>query len=183
MPYLLRELSRNDLPEVTKWRNDPSLIQWLASAFRYIDSEVDNDWFDKYLAARASNVRLAICAAEEEKIVGAVYLLGIDWLNRCCEFSILIGSNSARGQGVGEFATRGALRHAFADLNLRRISLTVLANNERALRLYTKVGFVQEGRARQAVYKNGAYIDLIQMAILADEYKHIESQKRVLPCP
>jgi UDP-4-amino-4,6-dideoxy-N-acetyl-beta-L-altrosamine N-acetyltransferase len=173
MSYMLRELSRNDLPEVTKWRNDPSLIQWLGSAFRYIDSEVDSQWFEKYLAGRANNVRLAICEEKSKKIVGAVYLLGIDWLNRSCEFSILIGSDASRGKGIGEFATRGALRHAFADLNLRRINLTVLASNERALRLYTKVGFVQEGRARQAVYKNGTYIDLVQMAILTEEYQQI----------
>jgi RimJ/RimL family protein N-acetyltransferase len=177
MEYMLRELSRDDLAEITKWRNDPSLIQWLASPFRYIDNEVDVCWFNTYLAARSNNVRLAICNVETGIIAGAVYLLGIDWINRHAEFSIVIGDDTARGHGLGQFATHGILRHAFGDLNLRRVSLTVLANNERAINLYRKIGFVEEGRARQAVFKNNEYIDLIQMAMLAEEFQSRASQK------
>ncbi|PWF48906.1 GNAT family N-acetyltransferase [Massilia glaciei] len=170
MSYFLREISRSDLPQISSWRNDPGLIENLASPFRFIDLEVDTKWFESYMASRANNVRLAICQRDSGSIIGAAYLLSIDWVSRSCEFSIFIGDVHSRGKGVGEFAIQHVLRHAFEDLNLRRVALNVLENNARALHLYRKNGFVDEGRLRQAVAKRGAYFDLIQMAILSDEF-------------
>ncbi|WP_416196935.1 GNAT family N-acetyltransferase [Pseudomonas sp. Teo4] len=63
------------------------------------------------------------------------------------------------------------MRHAFMDLNLNRVYLTVLENNARALSLYKKVGFKVEGTLRQAVFKNGEYCNMTQMSILADDYR------------
>lgn len=179
MSYFLRELSRSDLVEITKWRNEPDLINQLGATFRFIDQEVDVNWFNQYLATRSNNIRLAICDKETKKIIGAVYLLGIDWINKSGELAIWIGNKAEQGKRIGEFATRGILHHAFADLNLHRIHLTVLTKNERAMRLYKKVGFIEEGCLRQAVFKNGEYTDLIQMAILSNEYQHIDSEAQV----
>ena len=170
MHYSLREITRADLAHITKWRNNPELIQHLCSPFRFIDEEVDTMWFNKYLESRARNIRLAICKKNSGEIVGAVYLLEIDGLHSNAEFGILIGDESAQGKGAGEFATRGILQHAFLDLNLHRVSLVALVNNDRALRLYRKIGFVDEGISRSALFKDGRYVDLIRMAILSDEY-------------
>jgi RimJ/RimL family protein N-acetyltransferase len=62
------------------------------------------------------------------------------------------------------------LRHGFFDLNLQRIYLSVLASNAAALRIYEKAGFRQEGRAREAAYKNGRYEDTVLMALLRTEF-------------
>ena len=175
--FFLRELSRSDLSEINKWRNDADLIKALGSPYRYIDQEVDDNWFNNYLASRSNNVRLAICEVESGRIVGAVYLLEIDWTHRCCEFAILIGDKQSQGKGLGEFATRGILTHAFLDLNLHRVHLTVLFTNPRAIHLYKKVGFIEEGCLRQSVFKNGKYVDLVQMAILSSEY--VDAPSRV----
>jgi RimJ/RimL family protein N-acetyltransferase len=163
----LREIERGDLPTINAWRADKALVSLLGGAFRYVGAEIDDAWFDSYLGARASNVRLAVCLASTRELVGVTYLLGIDWLNRCAEFSIQIGAESARGCGIGEAATRLTLDHAFGDLNLNRISLTVLASNARAIALYEKVGFRAEGLLRQAAFKGGRYLDIIPMALLA----------------
>lgn len=172
MIYSLRELSRADLPLLNGWRNDREAQQWLVSPFRFIAEEVDAKWYDGYIGARSNSIRLAICESLSGKFVGVVYLLGIDWISRSGDFGILIGDTSAQGKGAGEFATRTLLTHAFSDINLHRVQLSVLAANERAMSLYRKVGFVEEGCARQAVFKDGEYVDLIQMAILAGEYRN-----------
>ena len=170
MDYSLREITREDLVHITRWRNNPELIQHLCSPFRFIDEEVDTQWFNRYLESRARNIRLAICQKNSGEIIGAVYLLEIDWLNRNAEFGILIGDENAQGKGAGEFATRGILKHAFLDLNLHRVSLIALASNERALRLYRRIGFVDEGKSRDALFKDGIYVDVVRMAILSSEY-------------
>jgi diamine N-acetyltransferase len=166
----LREIERADLGTINQWRNDADLVASLGSGFRHTGLAVDEQWFDRYLAARANNVRLAICQADET-MVGAIYLLDIDWLHRHAEFAIWLGDASARGQGVGEQASRMALSHAFDDLNLERIYLNVLAGNEPATQLYRKLGFVEEGRQRRSVFKGGVYHDVVLMAILRDEHR------------
>lgn len=170
MEYLLREIGRTDISKINEWRNDRDVIDFLGANFRYITKEVDESWYGAYLAGRLSAVRLAICKKESQAIVGAVYLVNIDWVNRSAEFAIWIGDKAEQGKGAGGFATANMLAHAFKDLNLHRIYLTVLASNGRAIGLYRKFGFIEEGRLRQAVYKNGEYVGLLQMSILSQEY-------------
>jgi RimJ/RimL family protein N-acetyltransferase len=165
----LRELERRDLSALTAWRADRELVGLLGGSFRHVGSEIDEKWFDAYLNSRAHNVRLAICLKSTGEAVGVTYLLGIDWVSRCAEFSIQIGVESTRGRGIGEAATRLTLQHAFDDLNLHRISLTLLASNARAKALYEKVGFRAEGLLRQAAFKGGRYLDVIPMALLSTE--------------
>jgi RimJ/RimL family protein N-acetyltransferase len=174
--YQVRDLSRSDLGRINTWRNDPEVQKWLISPFRYVSPETDDRWFDHYLEARAGNIRLAICEGESGELVGAVYLLNIDWVARTGELGILIGERGCQGRGAGEFGSRRILQHAFEDLNLHRVELNVLANNARAMRLYRKVGLVEEGRARQAVFKNGEYLDLIRMGILSTEYNRRDAR-------
>lgn len=49
----------------------------------------------------------------------------------------------------------------------------MLEYNQVAQKLYKKIGFIEEGRKRKAVYKNGEYIDELIMELLRDEYKQI----------
>jgi len=42
---------------------------------------------------------------------------------------------------------------------IHRLELTVMANNDAALRLYRKRGFEIEGKKRDALFINGAYVD------------------------
>jgi diamine N-acetyltransferase len=168
--YLLRELDAADIAEMNRWRNDPSVVALLGAPFRYVGMAVDRAWFDQYLANRSTAVRLAILEGATKQIVGAAYLTGIDWVARSGEFSIWIGVEAHRGKGAGQTASRTLLRHAFLDLNLHRVHLTVLEDNLAAQSLYRKLGFVQEGRLRGAAFKNGRFVDLIQMAMLSVEY-------------
>jgi RimJ/RimL family protein N-acetyltransferase len=63
------------------------------------------------------------------------------------------------------------LAHAFTRLPLHRVALTVFDFNTRAIRAYEKCGFVVEGRAREAIFRDGRYWDEIHMSVLADEWE------------
>lgn len=171
MSYYLREISREDIPTINSWRNDPEIIENLGSPFRYVTKEVDDVWFSSYLGSRNSNIRLAIVEVERKKLIGATYLTGIDWVCRSAEFSIWIGASESQGKGAGRFATLGTLEHAFNNMGLHRVHLTVLSENLRARNLYKSIGFSEEGILRQAVFKKGEYKDMIAMSILSYEFK------------
>lgn len=166
----LEEITRADVPVINAWRRDREVADRLGGAFRYVTLERDEDWFDSYKAAGGTQVRCGIHVDERSEPVGVVYLTDIDPVAKSAEFSIMIGASDSRGAGVGTEATKLMLDHAFGDLNLERVYLHVLADNEPALALYEKVGFVREGVLRHAAFKNGAYKDVVVMGILKGEW-------------
>lgn len=165
----LRELSRADISLINAWRQDRQVTDPLGAPPRQISLDVDLAWFDDYLKQRATNVRCMIMVDEDPAPAGLVSLTGINPVFRSAEFHLMVGRRELQGQGVGTAATRAMLRHGFLDLNLHRIYLSVLASNAPAIHVYEQVGFRHEGRAREAVYKNGAYEDTLLMAVLRPE--------------
>lgn len=168
---LLREIERSDLIYINQWRHDKDTISNLGTPFRYINREVDDKWFDSYMSTRANNIRLAICDSSDNKIIGCVYLLSIDWVNRNAELAIWIGNTSNRGRGIGKKALDLTLNHAFFDLNLHRLYLTVLETNENAMKLYLKSGFKNEGILYDSIFKHGKFQNQIVMGIISTDYK------------
>lgn len=166
--YKLRELERKDLETINSWRNNPELISFLGAPFRYINKEVDDKWFDSYMNSRNNTVRCSI-VDENNTLLGLVSLTSIDMLNQSASLHIMIGDSQLYNKGIGTFATKAMLKHAFNNLNLNRIELLVLKTNERAQHMYEKVGFVKEGVKRQAVYKKGRFVDMYLYSALRSD--------------
>lgn len=71
-----------------------------------------------------------------------------------------------QGQGVGTALLQAAVDVADNWLNLLRLELEVYTDNEPALRLYQKCGFVIEGTLVRCAYRAGQYVDVYTMARL-----------------
>jgi RimJ/RimL family protein N-acetyltransferase len=65
---------------------------------------------------------------------------------------------------------RAILDFGFGTLRLDRIALEVYDFNTRARRSYEKVGFIHEGTARKALYRNGKRHDIHWMSVLREEW-------------
>lgn len=74
-----------------------------------------------------------------------------------------------RDKGLGRQLMTAALDIA-RTRGFHRIELHVHADNPRAIALYEKIGFIREGRARDAVKIDGRFIDTIQMAVIFDGF-------------
>ena len=70
---------------------------------------------------------------------------------------------SCRGKGVGTTLMKAAEGFARSH-GARRIELDVLAKNEGAVRLYERLGYVTEGRRRDAVQYEDGTGDVVMMA-------------------
>jgi RimJ/RimL family protein N-acetyltransferase len=108
---------------------------------------------------------------EGDRLIGFVALHSIEWNNRAGLLSIGIGEVDFRGKGYGSEALRLILRYAFDELNLDRVGLDVISNNERAIRAYEKAGFRHEGAMRGAVLRDGCRHDRLLMGILREEWQ------------
>ncbi len=71
-----------------------------------------------------------------------------------------------QGKGVGSALLGALIELADRWLDLKRLELTVFADNARALSLYRKVGFEAEGRQRGYAFRDGVYVDSLSMARL-----------------
>jgi RimJ/RimL family protein N-acetyltransferase len=161
----LRALEPSDVDRTRKWHNDPGLYDLLVSPFRYVSHAAEGQWLHSKAAYSQTEVQLAICLKEGDQHIGNINLTDIDWVSRHGCLGIFIGEAEHQSKGYGQQAVHLMLRHAFRDLGLNRVYLTVLDDNPRAIRVYEKCGFVIEGRLRQHAYKRGQFRDLILMGI------------------
>jgi len=100
--------------------------------------------------------------------IGWSSLFQIDHRNGTAQFGIDLGER--RGQGLGTEATRLTLDWGITVLGLHNIMLGVAAWNQRAIRVYTKVGFREVGRRRGAGVTMGRRYDAVFMDLLASEF-------------
>lgn len=169
----LRAVERTDLPRFVQWLNDPDVIPGLLIVTPMSMAQEER-WFDRMLSGPAEEAPLVIEANLENgwTPIGNLGLHRISWREREAELGIFIGEKTVWNQGLGGDALRLLLDYGFNKLNLNRIFLRVHANNPRAIRSYEKVGFIHEGRLREAHFSNGEYVDVLIMSVLRSEWKN-----------
>ena len=161
----LRPLLSSDLRRCVKWFSDPQIIRFLGrnSPVTMLEEE---RWFRDY--ERRTDEQ--IFAIEVDGVhIGNIGLHKIDRVHRKAEVGIVIGEATFWSKGYGTEAMRTALRYAFGPLGLNKVSLDVLEYNDRAIRTYERLGFRPEGVHREDVYKEGRFVHVIRMSMLARE--------------
>lgn len=74
--------------------------------------------------------------------------------------------DDCHGEGIGSMLLGALLDTADNWLNIRRVELTVFADNAAAIALYRKFGFEQEGVLRDYAFRDGQFADVLTMARL-----------------
>lgn len=73
-----------------------------------------------------------------------------------------------QGKGAGSALMQAMVDLADRWLNLSRIELEVYTDNQPAIHLYEKFGFVTEGTHRQFAFRDGQFVDVYAMARLRE---------------
>ena len=166
---VLRRHVPDNIRAFQRWYSDPDVVRLT----RYQDGPMRRDEIDRFFAARAlgpDSLSMAIHIAESNRLIGTCALSQLDPDNGSALFHITIGEKDTWGRGYGTAATQLMIDHAFGSLGLHRIGLTVFSFNERAIRSYRSCGFLVEGRAREAIWRDGRWWDEIAMSILDSDW-------------
>ena len=163
----LRAIEREDLLTFVRWFNDPEVRRYLEMYLPMSKAE-EEVWFEAYLKDDTS--RNFAIETGEGALIGTIGLDDLDWKNRHASLGIVIAEKDFWGRGYGTDAVTALVGFAFNEMNLHRICLSVFEFNDRAIRCYEKCGFRQEGRAREALFRDGKYHDHLLMAILRQEF-------------
>jgi len=163
-----RPLELTDEPCLRRWLNDPANWRTLARMFP-INELRERAWIEELYTSQA-DCALGIVATETNRLIGATGLHNMHRVNRSAYFGLLIGDAAQQSQGYGREATGLMIRLGFTEFNLNRIELDVFADHTAAIKTYEHVGFVLEGRMREAYFRGGRYVDALRYAVLRSDW-------------
>lgn len=168
----LRRDERADIPRFVEWLNDPDVRRYLSMNLP-ISQANEEQWFDNTLKRPREEQPFAIEIKDNDnwRIIGNCGFMNIDWTVHSAEVGLFIGDKTCWNRGYGTEVMQLLIRHGFDSLNLNRIFLRVDEDNRSGIRAYEKAGFIQEGRCRQAGYRDGRYNDVLIMSFLRSESK------------
>jgi len=104
-------------------------------------------------------VFLGIVRRDNNEHIGNIKLSNFDWIARTTELGIMIGDSNSQGLGLARESCELVIEHAWQELNLEKVWLTVFATNKPAIALYEKLGFVLEGVQKRQVLVKGQMTD------------------------
>ncbi|WP_286923129.1 MULTISPECIES: GNAT family N-acetyltransferase [Lysinibacillus] len=166
----LRKMTKEDTELYHQWRNDVEVMHSTNPSLDVYPIDETKEFVDHVILGSHTAKSYIILTKGNEIPIGIVSLINIDYKNRNAECIIDIGEKKYWGKGFGSESLRLLLHYAFYEMNLHRVYLKVFSFNDRAIHLYNKIGFQQEGNSRQSLFRDGEWHDIIHMGILQNEY-------------
>jgi putative acetyltransferase len=160
-PITIRHLEPADIPEVhALYASEHAYADTLQLPFQPVAA-----WEKKLACSHPGAVCLV--AIQGSELVGQLGLEAFQSPRRRHAATFGMGVKaSARGRGVGSALVAAAIDVCEKWMNVSRIELEVYTENEAAIRLYRKHGFVVEGTCRHYAFRDGRYVDAHLMARL-----------------
>ena len=166
----LRKMTSEDVDVYHKWRNDVEVMRTTSPSMDVFTWDDTNGFVNQVILHASTSKSYMIVDSQTNRPIGITFLIQIDLKNRNAECIIDIGEKEYWGKGHGGEALKLLLDYAFLEMNLHRVSLRVFSFNEKAIKLYERLGFKQEGISRQFLFREGKWHDLVHMGILQQEY-------------
>jgi RimJ/RimL family protein N-acetyltransferase len=155
---MLRQATLEDIPAIMAFERIPEFHAMIGT------------WSaEEYLRALNNpDVRCFVVAESHQEPVGFVILRGIQSPHRNIELKRFVIAHP--GRGLGQRTLHALMAHVFQHLRAHRLWLDVFATNARALHVYRKNGFREDGVFREAIYRDGEFHTLLLFSILDREY-------------
>jgi [ribosomal protein S5]-alanine N-acetyltransferase len=152
-----------------RWFNDREICRFNSHGRFPMSPEALESYY-RQISSSKTDLVLAIVQKSSGSHVGNISLQSIHWLDRSAEYAIVIGEREAWGKGIGKEASNLLVDHGFMELNLHRIHCGTSQDNEAMQRLAAHMGMREEGRRREAIWKHGAFHDIVEYGLLRSEW-------------
>jgi|SRR5712664_3034501 len=172
-PHLKRNATLKDGREIIVRLYHPDDKEALVSMYASMSQEAlkwgmppyDRARIDRWTSDLTNNTSLI--ARSEERVVGHLYMFRTPYERRKGVADLLIYIHQDfQDLGLGTMMMGKAIELA-KERKFHRLGLTVVADNQRAIKVYEKVGFKKEGIARETFYGDDhRYHDEVEMGLL-----------------
>lgn len=160
----LKPLSEDQLSYRVQLLNDPAVGSYLNTE-EIFTFEKTWEWFQK----RNLDKRFDGFFVHDGVVIGMGGLVNVSHRNHNAELYIYL-SPEFHGKGLGTESLIKLCKYGFEDMNLHKIYLYTFSGNERANRMYEKVGFVREGFLREHTLKDGVLQDRCLYGLLKTDF-------------
>ena len=165
---IIRDVCFGDYKYFAEWEVDPDMTRYFSLDADRTYEDVVTEGFE--FEADKGVLDLTITRKADGEPLGRIIITRIDRHSRSLDVTKIYVGGGRRGTGIGTESLLGLMKYLFEEKGLQRVTLDYYTGNTRAADLYRKLGFVDEGVARNATCKDGKYYDLNLMSILRDEY-------------
>ncbi|ELC8350847.1 GNAT family N-acetyltransferase [Clostridium perfringens] len=158
MSLRIRDIKIEDYKEISKIRKMPGVMENILS-----NKDEEEELIKEKIINRGKNQYWYV-AEENGKVIGLGILMNHGNLRRKHVGVITLMVNSDyQNKGIGSLLM-DKLINLSESLNIIRLELCVFRDNYKAINLYKKFGFKEEGIKIKSALKNGEYVDEIMMA-------------------
>jgi len=176
-----RPIEEDDLYVLKNNHNYNDILLFLGHAELFSMTDQESWW-----ATLVNNPKTkAYCIVKNplsQETIGIFRQTNIDHINKNCEIGIDIFLD-CRGQGYGYKSYRMVLEYLFQHMGMNCVYLRYIDFNERAKRLYDKLGFKETGRFPEFIYRHGKYWDYVLMCMTRRQYENENTGARCYGIP
>ena len=156
LPYLYEMLRKQEIAEMLFWDYSKFSLQTLAATL---------------LAATGGTESRAFSIINGEALVGVVTVNDIHPIHRSATVGMLaVHPDTPKRGWCGYYAGQELVKRGFDALNLNRLDCRVMAHNKPIQTLIKRIGFTLEGVVRDAIYKNGEFVDIKLFSLLREDW-------------
>ncbi len=155
-------LGAEEVEMVRNWRNHETVRNWM-----YDSDIIETEKHQAFIEGLRSDYKNLYWIAKDKagNYLGTVYLNKVDLKNENAYFGIYANPD-CNISGAGRMLIDGLKRLALDIAHLHTLKLEVMETNRRAVDFYTKSGFVEEGRLKEFVFRDGRWHDMIIMGLI-----------------
>jgi ribosomal-protein-serine acetyltransferase len=106
----------------------------------------------------------------DQRFCGVIGTHKLDLLNRKGEIGYWLGRSFQR-QGIMTAACRAVVTHLLGAMDLNRVAIHCARENEKSCAVAVRLGFTEEGLAREAQFLHGHFHDLRRFVMLKKDWK------------
>lgn len=168
-----RRFEERDIDFIYKCKNDEKLNSMVVGNWKPLTYDESAQWVRNCMKGDRPDLRFWAIATndEEQRIIGWVSLSKINRDNRsACFHGIVIGDPQYRDGTAWIESFLFLYHYVFVENNFNRLYGSCLTENKASLFMTEAMLEKVEGIARQAIYRDGKYYDIMYGAILREDY-------------
>ncbi|MDP1854232.1 MAG: GNAT family N-acetyltransferase [Candidatus Omnitrophota bacterium] len=168
----LRKLRFSDSEDIYQNVKDREIIRWTLNIPHPYFKDSATRFIRKthYDARKKKAYAFGIMLKKENKVIGVITLLKLDYKNRNAEIGYWLGKRYWE-QGFMTEAAKLLIEFGFRRLKLHKIYAGLFEENIASRRVLEKSGFKLEGKIREPRFRYGKWHNELRYGILYSEYK------------
>jgi UDP-4-amino-4,6-dideoxy-N-acetyl-beta-L-altrosamine N-acetyltransferase len=160
-------LTQKEKETVRRWRNCRYVRDWMHA--EHIISETEHLKFIENLKKDGKNFYWLV-KHKTGRYLGVIYLQRVDFQYGNAYLGIYKNPFSKQF-GIGTLLMDCLMKIAFNRLKLHTLKLEVIKDNRKAIHLYRKIGFKNEGRLKEMIFRDNKWLDVLIMGLIYKKKK------------